>query len=73
MLRLREPGGQGTVKVLLQIRDGVGQKPLTPHDDGLDLWQAIPGVTENVRHKTAAFLSMRSVRQPEHRGSAGTP
>ena len=22
------------------------QKPLTPHDDGLDLWQAIPGVTE---------------------------
>jgi len=24
----------------------VEQKPLTPHDYGLDLWQAIPGVTE---------------------------
>jgi hypothetical protein len=46
MLRLREPGGRGTVKVLLQTPDYVEQKPLTPHDDGLDLWQAIPGVTE---------------------------
>ena len=46
MLRLREPGGRGTVRVLLQTRDYVEQKPLTPHDDGLDLWQAIPGVTE---------------------------
>jgi hypothetical protein len=32
--------------VLLQNRNYVEQKPLTPHDDGLDLWQAIPGVTE---------------------------
>jgi hypothetical protein len=46
MLRLREPGGRGTVRVLLQTRDYVEQKTLTPHDDGLDLWQAIPGVTE---------------------------
>jgi ribosomal protein L37E len=46
MLRLREPGGRGTVKVLLQTPDYVEQKPLTPHDDGLDLWQANPGVTE---------------------------
>jgi hypothetical protein len=32
--------------VLLQNRNYVEQKPLTPHDDGFDLWQAIPGVTE---------------------------
>jgi hypothetical protein len=32
--------------VLLQTRDYQEQKPLTPHDVGLDLWQAIPGVTE---------------------------
>ena len=42
MLQLREPGGRG----LLQTRDYVEQKTLTPHDYGLDLWQAIPGVTE---------------------------
>jgi hypothetical protein len=64
MLRLREPGGRGTVRVLLQTRDYVEQKPLTPHDDGLDLWQAIPGVTENVRRKTAAFLSMHQCGSP---------
>ena len=32
--------------MLLRTRNYVEQKPLTPHDDGLDLWQAIPGVTE---------------------------
>ena len=32
--------------MLLQTRDYQEQKPLTPHDVGLDLWQAIPGVTE---------------------------
>src|SRR5258708_1425559 len=46
MLRLREPKGRGTVRVLLQTRNYVEQKPLTPHDDGLDLWQAISGVAE---------------------------
>lgn len=72
MLRLREPGGRNTVKVLFQTRDYVEQKPLSPHDDGLDSWQAIPRVTENVRRKTAGFLPVRSVWQPEHRGSVGT-
>ena len=32
--------------MLLQTRNYVEQKPITPHDDGLDLWQAISGVTE---------------------------
>ena len=32
--------------MLLQTRNYVEQKPLTPHDDGLHLWQAISGVTE---------------------------